>query len=258
VAFLTSARGLRLLAFAAVMAVACVLLGMWQLDRYEQRGERNAAVRSAIAADPVPLATLVPPGTAPDDVPASAEWRVVSVRGQFDDSAQVLLRLRQVGGQSGVHVLTPLVPADGPAVLVDRGFIASGSSTQSVQVPPPPSGTVEVTGRLHRSETGRGTGLAPETTPPSIRFVDLAPLAQEQGLELAPVWLESIEPLPADLVAVPAPTLSAGPSLIYAVQWFLFATIAVGGFVVLARRESRAPAPQDAPAADAATPRSPA
>jgi cytochrome oxidase assembly protein ShyY1 len=223
---------------------------MWQLDRYDQRGERNAAVRSAIAADPVPLDALVPPGTSPDDVPASAEWRVVSVRGEFDDSAEVLLRLRQVEGRAGVHVLTPLVPDDGPAVLVDRGFIPSGSSTQSIDVPAPPSGEVEVTGRLHRSETGRGSGLDADTTPPSIRFVDLAPLAREQRLELAPVWVESIEPLPSDLVAVPAPTLSAGPSLIYAVQWFLFAMIAVGGFVVLARRESRADADEQAAQAD--------
>jgi cytochrome oxidase assembly protein ShyY1 len=184
----------------------------------------------------------------------------VSVRGEFDDSAQVLLRLRQVEGRSGVHVLTPLVPDDGPAVLVDRGFIASGSSTQSIDVPPPPTGTVEVVGRLHRSEAGRGSGLDADTTPPSIRFVDLAPLAQEQGLDLAPVWVESIEPLPDDLVAVPAPTLSAGPSLIYAVQWFLFAIIAVGGFVVLARRESRTAADEDdedvAAVDPAATPRS--
>jgi cytochrome oxidase assembly protein ShyY1 len=55
------------------------------------------------------------------------------------------------------------------------------------------------------------------------------------------VWLERVEQRPAEadvLIAIPAPRLSAGPSLIYAVQWFLFGVVAVVGFVVLARKDS--------------------
>jgi cytochrome oxidase assembly protein ShyY1 len=37
----------------------------------------------------------------------------------------------------------------------------------------------------------------------------------------------------------PAPTPDAGPHLSYAIQWFLFACIGIGGFVVLMRAESR-------------------
>jgi cytochrome oxidase assembly protein ShyY1 len=244
VAFLRSRRGLRLLALAVVVAAVCVRLGFWQLDRYHQRGEQNAAVRTALAAEPAPLEVVVPPGTAPTDVPAAEQWRLVTLTGQYDPDGQVVLRLRPLQGSPGVHVLTPLVPPSGPAVLVDRGFLPStgpgGSARTELDLPQPPSGTVTVEGRLRLSEPGRGTGLDAEVVPPSLRFVDLDALPDELGTPLAPVWVEAVSQQPPagdELVAVPELQLSSGPSLIYAVQWFLFAAIALVGGVVLARRE---------------------
>jgi cytochrome oxidase assembly protein ShyY1 len=251
VRFLLSRRGLSLVAFAVLVAAACVALGLWQLDRYEQRLARNAAVASSLQASPAPLAAVVEPGTAAADVPDEAQWRTVVVQGSYDPASVVTLRLRPVDGQSGVHVLTPLVQADGTAVLVDRGFLATGRGTGTVEPPEPPTGTVEVQGRLRLTESGRGSGLDADTDPPSIRFVDLDALRAELGLDLAPVWLERADQAPpeaAALAAVPPPRLSTGTSLIYAVQWFLFGVIAVVGFAVLARRDSRTAAPADAPA----------
>ena len=238
--FLRHRRALRLLAITVLVVAACVRLGFWQLDRYQARGEFNAQVRAALAADPVDVAQAVPTETAPAEVPRADEWRTVSVTGRYDPDHQVVLRMRPVQGQSGVHVLTPLVPSEGPAVLVDRGFLPATGPAAGPVVPAPPSGTVTVEGRLRLSEDGRGTGLDPDADPPSVRFIDLEPLAAEAGLPLAPVWVEATREQPSaadDLVPVPEPQLSSGPSLIYAVQWFLFAAIALGGFVLLARRE---------------------
>jgi cytochrome oxidase assembly protein ShyY1 len=39
-------------------------------------------------------------------------------------------------------------------------------------------------------------------------------------------------------VLIPLPELSEGPHLAYAVQWFLFAVMALGYFGLLARREA--------------------
>jgi len=248
---LRSRRGVALLGFAVVMTVGCVLLGLWQLDRYELRGHRNDAVRAALDAEPVPLDSLVPPDADIESVPSDAEWRPVSVSGRYDSDGALTLRLRPVEGQSGVHALAPLVLSDGRAVLVDRGFLAGGTgSTASVSVLDPAQGTVELVGRVRLSESGRGAGLDADGTPPSIRFVDLADLQAISDVPLAPVWLERIEQAPAEdesLVPIPPPRLSSGTSLIYAVQWFLFGVIAVVGFVVLVRRESRSAAPEGVP-----------
>ena len=244
-AFLLSRRGLTLAAFAVVLTVACVLLGLWQLSRYELRQDRNAAVTSALEVPPVPVSDVLP---AESPVPDDAQWRTVVVEGRYDPSAEVTLRLRPVDGQAGLHVLTPLVQPDGTAVLVDRGFLPTQRAGEQVDVPEPASGTVEVTGRLRLSEPDRGSGIDSDSQPPSIRFVDLETLGGELGLELAPVWLERVSQSPSDpggLTPIPPPTLSAGPSLIYSIQWFLFGVIAVVGFVVLARRDSRRGAASD-------------
>ena len=238
-AFLLSRRGLTLATIAVVLTVACVLLGLWQMDRYELRQDRNSAVTTALDAPSVPLSDVLPAG---GPLPDGAEWRTVVVEGRYDPSAQVTLRLRPVDGQAGLQVLTPLVQPDGTAVLVDRGFLPTQQAGQQVDVPEPASGTVEVTGRLRLSETGRGSGIDVDSQPPSIRFVDLESLDGELGLDLAPVWVERLTqtpPDPGEIAPIPAPTLSAGPSLIYSIQWFLFGVIAVVGFVVLARRDSR-------------------
>jgi cytochrome oxidase assembly protein ShyY1 len=270
---LRTRRGIGLLAFATVMAIGCVLLGLWQLDRYEQRGERNDAVRSALAEDPVPLETLVSAEGSASAVDGSSvddgvEWRSVSVRGTYDDTGTVTLRLRPVEGQSGVHVLTPLVTTDGATVLVDRGFLPTATrGTEAVDVPPAASGTVEVIGRVRLSEDVAAAGVDPDSSPPSIRFVNLEDLQQVGVLaaagdgsvspdaagDVAPVWLERVEQSPAEdsaLTAIPVPTLSAGTSLIYAVQWFIFGVIAVVGYVLLVRRDRRN-APADGPVAGA-------
>ena len=241
---LRTRRGLGLVAFATIMTAACVLLGFWQLDRYELRVDRNSAVQAALGTEPVPLESLAPADAAAEDLPTDVEWRSVVVSGRYDPEADMTLRLRPVDGQSGVHVLTPFVLADGTAVLVDRGFLATATrTTDEVVVPDPAPGSVELVGRIRLSEN-RDAGVDPDSTPPSIRFVNLGdPDLQELSTAaLGPVWLERVEQAPveeATLTPIPPPRLSSGPSLIYAVQWFLFGVIAVVGFIVLIRREPR-------------------
>ena len=59
----------------------------------------------------------------------------------------------------------------------------------------------------------------------------------------APVYpgyvdLVSSDPAQADgLTPIPLPDLTEGPHLSYAMQWVLFAVVAVVGFVLLVRRE---------------------
>ena len=52
-----------------------------------------------------------------------AEWRSVEASGTYDTGAEVLIRNRSFDGAPGYHVVTPLVIADGTALLVNRGWI---------------------------------------------------------------------------------------------------------------------------------------
>jgi cytochrome oxidase assembly protein ShyY1 len=148
--------------------------------------------------------------------------------------------LRPRGGQAGIHVLTPLVTDSGAVVLVDRGFLAT-SGAEVPELPAPPSGEVDVVGRVRASE--EGVGRAGDPSSGMVRYVDLDALSAVVDGPLYGGWLELVEqdpPADESLALVPPPELESGPHLSYAMQWFAFTVIGIGGFVLLIRAEARA------------------
>lgn len=233
-------------AVGLLLVLVCVRLGMWQLDRNEQRSARNAVIEANAGAEPAPLDELIQPGQRLD--PAD-QWRSVEISGRFDADNELLLRLRPVDGQRGVHALTPLVTASGAAVVIDRGFLPGGDADGEVDVPDPPTGDVTVIARLRPSEAA---GAGGEPTDGAVRRVDLDALGETLPYPLYGAWGELVSQQPAatGLQPVPPPESEAGPHLSYAIQWFLFAAVGVGGFIVLFRTERREQddeTPPDAP-----------
>ena len=47
--------------------------------------------------------------------------------GEYADDETVVVRYQTRDGQSGVDVVTPLVTDEGPALLVNRGWLATGN-----------------------------------------------------------------------------------------------------------------------------------
>lgn len=228
---------LRILA-GVVLVAACVRLGLWQLDRNDERAARNAVIEANADRDPVAVDDVLEAGT---PVASELVWTPVQATGRYDVDRQMVVRLRPLDGRAGAHALTPFVTPEGTALLVDRGFVPQeGPATAPAELPDPPAGEVTVVGRVRTSEEGRGTGGDPAAG--AIRFVDVDEIAQALPYRVYGGWVELVseDPAPAERpVPPPAPTIDAGPHLSYAVQWFLFACIGVGGFVFLVRAESR-------------------
>ncbi len=235
-----------MLAFHALVLVlvpSFVWLGFWQLDRAEQRGAVVDLQQSNLAAAPVPVAELTRVG---EDVDPDDRWRTVEATGTWDSENELLLRNRDGSGGVGFHVLTPLVTEEGPAVLVNRGWVERGATARAQpEVPPAPEGTVEVAGRIHYSETEENTGLRSRSgdLPEGQRMiVDVEAIADELPYPVygGYVVLTDQEPMPE---AAPEPVEphkeDAGMSASYAVQWWVFSLVAVGGWIFLMRRELR-------------------
>lgn len=219
-----------LLVFCAVALM--VWLGFWQLRRLDERREFNATVAAHIDQPPVPLDDLL--ATIGND-PAELEWRQVTLSGEFRPD-QIIWFNRSQEGVPGDNVIAAF---DDPAavVLVNRGFV--GVLTEPS---PPPSGQIEVLGRI-RIPAGRQLGgLTDATDGPvtEVRRIDLAQLDAQIDGDLAPFYVDLIGSVPnltdADPVPVPAPTLDEGPHLSYAVQWFIFAMAVIAGWVLAVRR----------------------
>jgi cytochrome oxidase assembly protein ShyY1 len=212
------------LAGVVVLSVVFVLLGRWQLHRHEGKVERRDRVAAHYDAVPVPLDQVLPAPGAP--LPASEEWRRVTVTGRYEAAGTVLVRNRPLDGENGYDVVVPLRTAGGAALLVDRGWVPSGSTGAAPDaVPPAPEGTVTVTAWLRPSEPG----VARAAPPGQSMRIDVPRLARSLA---GPVYgaygvLAGESPPPSDAPRrLPRPDVGLGPHLAYAVQWWAFALAA--------------------------------
>src|SRR3954470_1524280 len=136
-----------------------VMLGNWQLHRYEERSAINDRIDAADSVDAVAMTSLLARPTAPGSAGSSPgkrlAWTKVTVSGRYDPAHEIQARGRTVDGDVGFEIVTPLVLADGAAVLVDRGWVPApaGGAVAAPTVPPAPTGDVTVVGQVHLSES---------------------------------------------------------------------------------------------------------
>ena len=223
---------------AVLLVVLLVNLGLWQLRRLDDRREANDRVTERSTLAPVPgSAGLFVAGDS-----AALEWRLVTVTGVYDAENVLVILGRSDGGTAGTHSLVPLQGQDGFVWLVNRGFVPLAADT-----PAPPAGTVTVTGWLRPTQTRRTLGAIDSTDPGAVEYhrFDVELISRRLTGNVAPMWVQLAAEEPstpgASPAPVPLPPLDEGSHLSYAGQWFLFAAIAAGGWIVILKRTARTP-----------------
>ena len=219
--------------------VLFVSAGHWQQGRMEQKQALRAQFDVANAA---------PPATLPPDAVDWTTWRYrpVAITGTFDAPRQILIDNKIEDGHAGYHVVTPLLRADGRAVLVDRGWIATGESRARLPTAVPPGGTVTVRGRVN-IPTSNYVELAKDAHVGVVwENLDPARFASATGLPVLPIVIEQTVAMNAydRLVRnwVP-PDFGIERHWIYMVQWYLFAAAAGGLWLYFNLRRAREDAP---------------
>ena len=223
-------------------AALCVRLGIWQLDRLDQRRVFNAHFTSMLD-----LPALDISAGAPADID-EMEYRAVTARGTYDFVNQVAIRNQYYNGIYGFDLLTPLRLADGTAVWVDRGWIgADGADSPGGWTRFDGPEQVEVQGliRLGQAE-GLFGGLAdPTLTPSQTRldfwnFINPDRLAKQLPYPILSVYIQQTTPQTDSSLPIPHPTeveITEGPHMGYALQWFSFAAILVIGYPFYLRKQ---------------------
>lgn len=219
--------------FAAACVVAFVGLGLWQLDRHDQRAERNATIEARAELPPVPVADAL----AETDDPDGLRFRSVSAAGTYGDR-DLLVDNRSKDGLPGAWVLTPLVLDDGTTLVVNRGF--QFNEEGGIEPAAAPTGTVAIEGTATPWE-GEGCGVRTDEAGEAVGMACLRRSVAEDvfGGAVLPVVVQAqaSDPPAADVLApVPLPDLDAGPHRSYAVQWFIFATLTAVVYVLILRR----------------------
>ena len=238
-------RWIVLTAVVVVAISAMVSLGFWQLRRLNTVREDNAVVRARLALPAAPLSEVLP--SRPGVDPSSVVYRRVTVTGRYDRVSEILLRNRSLNGQPGSHFLTPLSEPDGLAIIVDRGWVPIGLvGTEEESTRPPVLVPVTVEGVLFPPERKGvfGPSIPPAGRLTTIPRIDVSRIARQLEYPVAPLYLRLTSQTPPQTGRLPVPPgrpdLSDGPHLSYAVQWFLFATVAAATYSALLRKSMRA------------------
>jgi surfeit locus 1 family protein len=210
-------------------------LGFWQVRRLHGKQSLLAewTARSQLPARP--LQEVMATST-------EREYRRVTARGSYDHEHSILLLHVRRANREGARVLTPLHRSDdpdGPAVLVDRGWIP-WNLTDSFLDQDRSEAPVQVTGVLRIVDFGKLP--AEETTGWRTRWNRLQPAALQAQLpyRLAPLLLFRLD----DGTGTPPlaglePPRSHVDHRGYAITWFSMAAIAFGTWVGMGLQQGR-------------------
>ena len=210
------------LIFGIVTTAILLSLGVWQLRRMEWKEAMLAEIQAGINAAPQPIPAQVDP---------SMKYMPVTVSGRTTgEEILVLSGTKELGG--GYNIISGFETDDGRRILLDRGFV-----TQDYRHTPRPATTLEVVGNLHWPQDKSSSTPEPDLKA-GIWFARDVP-AMAGMLKTEPVLVvaarvqgdaQGVMPIPISIEGVP------NNHLAYAVQWFLFAAMAVAIYVLAVRR----------------------
>lgn len=231
-----SRRTLLFCALAIGAAALFIRLGFWQLSRLHERQAFNATVAAQRLDAPVAFSAL------PRDTGA-AHYRAAYLDGRYDYAHELVLASRLRQGSPGVELLTPMfMPGSDTAVLVNRGWVYSPDAASVDLARWREGDTARVAGYVETYQSDDGVTTS-SFGPRVVRRASRSEIAAKVPFPVAPYFLIAT----SDTVGRnhPArrsvPVLDEGPHRSYAIQWFAFAFIAIGGAaaVVFRERESR-------------------
>ncbi|MDQ0504856.1 SURF1 family protein [Xanthobacter agilis] len=232
----------------ATVAVACLLLvglGTWQM----QRGAWKAHLIGMVAARAHAPAQEVPPVAQwPALTRDGDEYRHVHLRGVFDHARETLVFTVRGGDAGppqgpGALVITPLMRADGPPILVNRGFVPEARRDPATRPEGQVAGEVEITGLLRLPE--EASWFVPDNDAARGAFYrrDPASIAAARGVTGAAPFIIDLDagPVPGGLPVAGATRLSfPDRHLEYALTWYgLAATLLAVSLAVWVSRRSR-------------------
>jgi len=214
--------------FTALVVVAIIgfgLLSRWQWDRAE---EKRVAQQSQQLAEQRPI------------VPSSAEllpeFTAVQVSGSYVPESRRLVRQRPLEGRNGYWVLE-LLDTGSEAVWVLRGWVPAGSRTDRSPQVPAVEGLVVVEGIIRPLPQGRALEERGGLPMDQVTEIEREQLPMPGN---APWYVQARSSTPIDEIAtVPVTRPDEIQNISYAVQWLLFAAVAIGGWFYFLRRESK-------------------
>lgn len=217
--------------------VLFVRLGFWQLDRATEKKQLFATFASRTQTTPLSVAEL--------ETTTDARFYHAKLQGKFDNQHIILLDNKTSHGQVGYEIYTPFF-AEGlqTPILVDRGFVAGGTTRQILPIIDTIHGSTTIQGILNIPPTYVSFGSMYEkiSWPLRVEYLhlnNLAKLIYAKNSAFFPYILTMEAKDRADYssewqATIMTPERHKG----YAVQWFALALTLLILSLILNRRSS--------------------
>lgn len=225
----------KLTLFTVLLLPLLVYLGMWQLQREQEKRETQADYDARATQAPVPLTQVN--WQAADDI----AWMRVTATGRYDNARQFLLDNRINQSRVGYEVLTPLL-TDSGLLLINRGWVAQGADRQNLPEISVTTERVVIQGTVYVPGgdimvLGEEEPAGDDPWPRVIQSLDMEQITSILGETVMPysVRLDPGAPGLNQINWQPV-TLSPETHRGYAVQWFFMAVVLVILYLVFSFR----------------------
>lgn len=219
-----------------LLATALAALGTWQVERLAWKRDLIVRVDQRVHAQPVPA-------------PARAEWdrvnadddeyRRVTASGTLANDRETLVYASTVLGP-GYWVMTPLMLADGTAILINRGFVPTDRRDPTSRAEGEPSGPVEITGLMRMTEPKGSLLQSNDIAADRWYSRDVAAIAQKRGgSAVAPYFIDADAKANPGGLPVGGLTVIHFPNnhLVYAITWYGLAAMVLALLAFILRAE---------------------
>lgn len=200
-------------------------LTLWQIGRAEERKELRHEI---MQRSQLPVATLT---NAVNVNLSNDRYRRFQIEGNFINQHQVLLDNVVHEGKPGYEVITPFKTTQGESLLVNRGWVDAGRDRTVFPDINVTEELVSLTVMLDKPRSAPVVGLDIVERDNRWNYLDLAFYRQHSGLEIPEYLLLLAADSKSGYVAKwPEIEDKSGMHIGYAIQWGVFALIALGTF----------------------------
>ncbi len=220
------------------MVALFLWLGFWQLER---AGQKEQAVIEREDRGDDALFKL----TGSEVDAEQVRYRQVGLQGEFLEDSQFLLDNRKHKRVAGYYVMVPMrIEGSSRAVLVNRGWIAQGNNRKILPHIEVPSGLQHLNGVV-RVPKSHGFRLGEDADAELRLYIDLEKIGESVGVEMLPFVVRQQSGLDSEDGLIREwgqleqkdsdPVMHYG----YALQWFAFALLLVGGWVAVVVKQRK-------------------
>ncbi len=213
----------KLALFTLFFMPVLISFGFWQLDREQEKTALQTNYEMRLQAPEVELELV-------DIETESPAFLKVKATGSYDTQRSFLLDNRIREGSAGFEVITPFRTDEDELILINRGWVAQGSSRDNLPAIPTVEGNLEIRGSIYvpvGEQFMLGSEEATEQWPRLVQRIDMPAFANS-------LTEPDIFPYTVRLADDSPGALTTGWQLMnmmpekhraYAVQWFVMAAV---------------------------------